>query len=67
MVAFGIGWHASASSDLNCRSARTLTRAYLHSQVGEGKVQGYACRGSNTSDRIRCTRGRTVVIIVANH
>ena len=67
VVGVGIGWHASASSDLSCRSARTLTRAYLHGQLGDKTVQGYACTGSHTNGRIRCARGRTVVIIVANH
>jgi hypothetical protein len=66
IVAVGIGWHASASSDLSCRSARTLTGACVHRQVGD-KVLGYACTGSKINDRIRCVRGRTVVIIVANH
>ena len=65
IVGVGIGWHASASSDLSCRSARTLTRAFVHHQIGD-KVQGYTCSGSKTNDSIRCVRGRTVVIIVAN-
>jgi hypothetical protein len=67
VVGVGIGWHASASSDLSCRSARTLTRAYLHGQLGDETVQGYACAVSHPSGRVRCARGRTVVIIAANH
>lgn len=67
IVGVGIGWHASATSDLSCHSARALTRAYVHRQLSDKKVQGYACAGSNSNDRIRCARGRTVVIIVANH
>ena len=67
IVGVGIGWHASATSDLSCRSARTLTRAFVHRQPGDKKVEGYACTGSNINDGIRCARGRTVVIIVANH
>jgi hypothetical protein len=67
VVGVGIGWHASASSDLSCRAARTLTRAYFHRHLGDKTVQGYACTPNDANGRIRCARGRAVVIIVANH